>query len=306
MIGCARAASGLQVIQNSDGMSLIEVKEQKQGRAHMTLKGKKGRIYFGLLAIVAISVIAGCAAAGAGSGTVPTVVSITPVVDKTAVDITDNIKATFSVAMDPATIVAANFTLANGKTPVTGTVTYDVASKTATFAPSAILSYGTIYTATVTNGVKSDGGLALVTNKVWTFTTAAQGIGPAPVLLGTAGNFAILAKTAISTVPASVITGDVGLSPAAESFMTGFSQVKYTGYSKSPQVIGFMYAADMTPPTPTNMTTAIGDMLTAYNDAAGRVTPNSTDPYSDLGGKTVAPGLYKFTGNLAATTKIHD
>jgi hypothetical protein len=113
------------------------------------------------------------------------------------------------------------------------------------------------------------------------------------VRLGTAGNFVILAKTAISTVPASIITGDIGLSPAAESYMTGFSQTKATGYSTSPQVTGFMYAADMTPPTPSNMTTAVSDMEAAYTDAAGRPTPDHTNMYSgSLGGKTLFPGLY--------------
>src|SRR4051812_20999377 len=43
---------------------------------------------------------------------------------------------------------------------------------------------------------------------------AGAGHGPAPVTLGTAGNFVILAQSAITNVPTSAITGDVGLSPA--------------------------------------------------------------------------------------------
>lgn len=136
-------------------------------------------------------------------------------------------------------------------------------------------------------------------------STVNEGLGPAPVLLGTAGNFAILAKTAISTAPASVITGDIGVSPAAETFLTGFSQTKYTGYSTSPQVTGFMYAADMTPPTPTMMTTAISDMETAYTDAAGRITPDYVNHGTGaIGGMILTAGLYNWTSSVTISSDV--
>jgi hypothetical protein len=76
-------------------------------------------------------------------------------------------------------------------------------------------------------------------------------------VLGAAGNYAILAKSAVSNVPTSAITGHVGLSPAAASFITGFSLTLDAGgtYSTSPQVTGNVYAADYTSPTPSNLTT---------------------------------------------------
>ena len=148
----------------------------------------------------------------------------------------------------------------------------------------------------------------MLVNKVWSFTTvAAAGAGPAPVPLGTAANFAILAKTGISTVPASVITGDIGVSPAAESYMTGFSQTNHTGYATSPQLAAgsYMYAANMAPPTPAKMTTAIADMQTAYTDAAGRPTPDFTNlATGTLSGLTLVPGLYKWTTGVAITGNI--
>jgi hypothetical protein len=49
-----------------------------------------------------------------------------------------------------------------------------------------------------------------------------------PVELGAAGKFAILAKSGISTVPASVITGDIGVSPIDSTSMTGFSLILYS------------------------------------------------------------------------------
>jgi hypothetical protein len=128
------------------------------------------------------------------------------------------------------------------------------------------------------------------------FTLGADPVGPARVLLGTAGNFAVLAKTAVSTVPPSVITGDVAVSPAATSFLTGFSLTMVgTTSATSPQVTGSLYGADMTTPTSAALTTAVLDMQTAYTDAAGRPTPD----YLNLGGgniagRTLTGGLYKW------------
>jgi len=237
--------------------------------------------------------------------TPPRVVATFPSDGDTGVGSNGTITAQFSKDMNPATIVGASFTVVAGLTSVAGTVTYDLPNKTAIFAPDGNLAFSTLHTVNVTTGAKDLIGNGLEVNKVWSFTTAAAGLGPEPVSLGTAGNYAILAKTAISTVPSSAITGDIGLSPAAESFMTGFSQTKATGYSTSPQVIGFMYAADMTPPTPSNMTTAISDMETAYTDAAGRsLSVVENLGAGTIGGLTFAPGLYRWGSSVNVTTSI--
>jgi len=130
--------------------------------------------------------------------------------------------------------------------------------------------------------------------------------GPAPVLLGTAGNFVILAKTSVSTVPSSVITGDVGVSPAATSYLTGFSLTMVgTTSATSPQVTGSLYGADMTAPTSSNLTTAISDMATAYTDAAGRPTPDVLNlGTGEIGGQTLAPGLYTWTTGVTISTDV--
>lgn len=122
--------------------------------------------------------------------------------------------------------------------------------------------------------------------------------------LGTAGHFAILANSGISTVPASEITGDVGVSPAAASSITGFGlTVEATNvFGTSTQVTGRVYAADYAPPTPAALTTAVGDMMLAFTDAAGRA-PDATElAAGSIGGMTLAPGVYKWgTGLLIAT-----
>ncbi len=129
--------------------------------------------------------------------------------------------------------------------------------------------------------------------------------GPATVDLGAAGGFVILAKSGIDTVPASVITGNIGVSPIDSTALTGFSLTVDAGgtFALSTQLIGNAYAADFDSPTPANLTLAVGDMETAYTDAAGRPTPDFVNLASgELGGLTLVPGLYKWgTGVLIST-----
>jgi formylmethanofuran dehydrogenase subunit C len=128
--------------------------------------------------------------------------------------------------------------------------------------------------------------------------------GPASVNIGTAGNFAILAKTGISTTGTTAIVGDIGVSPAAATYITGFDLIADPSntFSTSSLVVGNVYAADFTDPTPTKMTTAVGDMETAYTDAAGRTLPDHTELYTgDVTGQTLIPGLYNWsTGVLVS------
>jgi len=116
------------------------------------------------------------------------------------------------------------------------------------------------------------------------------------VNLRTAANFAVLAESAISTVPTSEITGDIAVSPAAVTYITGFSLTAdpTNEFSTSLQVIGKVFAANHVAPTPSNLTIAIGDMQRAFTDAAGRA-PNVTGlGTGDIGGMTLGPGVYKW------------
>jgi Ice-binding-like len=120
--------------------------------------------------------------------------------------------------------------------------------------------------------------------------------GALAVNLRTAGNYVILAESGISTVPPAVITGDVGISPMTATSITGFSLIADSTnvFSTSTQVTGKVYAAADTAPTPSNLTTAIGDMGLAFTDAAGRA-PNVLElGAGSLGGMTLAPGVYKW------------
>ena len=134
-----------------------------------------------------------------------------------------------------------------------------------------------------------------------------QGVpSPQPVDLGAAGNYVILAKTAISTVPSSNILGDLGLSPAAATFITGFalSADATNVFSTSTQVTGKVFAADYAVPTPSNLTTAVTNMETAYTDAAGRA-PNYTElGAGNVGGLTLTRGVYKWGTGLLIPTDL--
>ena len=244
----------------------------------------------------------------AADTTAPTVTSTLPANLATGVAVNANITATFSEAMNPLTITNTSMTLRQGTTPVAGAVTTP-STTTATFNPDSNLAANMTYTATITTDVKDLAGNALAVTKAWSFTTlAAVALGPLPVDLGTAGNFAILSKSGISTVPASAVTGDIGVSPIDATALTGFALIldSTNQFATSTQVTGKVYAANYAVPTPSNLTTAISDMETAFTDAAGRATPTATElGAGDISGLTLAPGLYKWgTGVLITSAGV--
>ena len=122
-----------------------------------------------------------------------------------------------------------------------------------------------------------------------------------PVNLGTAGTFAILTKSGITDVYASSINGNVGASP-----ITG-AAIHLT----CPEVMtGTVYSVDAAGPPckvkdPTLLTAAIGDMETAYTDAAGREFPDFINlGAGEIGGLTMGPGLYKWGTGVSISTDV--
>jgi hypothetical protein len=130
-------------------------------------------------------------------------------------------------------------------------------------------------------------------------------VGPETVNVGSAGNYVILAKTGISNLASTNITGNLGLSPAATSYITGLALTDATGFATSPQVTGKIYASDMADPTPINLTKAIENMMTAYTAAAGRTNPDETElGAGNIGGLTLAPGLYKWSSTVILPSDV--
>lgn len=254
------------------------------------------------------------------SATDPTVGSATPSDGATNVPTSTNssnnivagttVAATFSQPMDPATINSSlagsllTFTLKETTgNNVPGTVAMNAANTVATFTPTAsALSPNTSYIATVTTAAKSAGGTAMAMPIAWGFATKAlASTAQAPVNLGTAGTFAILSKTGITDVYASAITGDVGTSP-----ITGAALLLTCG-----EVTGKIYVVDAAGPLPcavndaTTLTAAVGDMGTAYLDAAGRTSADFTElGAGEIGGLILAPGLYKWGTDVLISTDV--
>jgi len=253
---------------------------------------------------------------GAADVTPPTVVLPTnPASGSSTAKLDGSVSASFSEDLDPATVNASTFTLVNfiGGAPVAGTVSY--VNKVATFNPTANLAATTQYTATLTTGITDLAANAMAALATWNFTTGTS-VGLAAVNLRTSGNYAILAETQISktATAGTAIIGHIGISPAAATFIQGFSlTLDPTGCFSRPTpaslVTGKVFAADYNTggcPTPANLTTAVGDMMTAFLDAKGRSIPDFTDfgVAGEIGGQTMVPGLYKYTTGVLISSNV--
>jgi Ice-binding-like len=103
----------------------------------------------------------------------------------------------------------------------------------------------------------------------------------APVGLGTAGSFAVLAGTTVTNTGPSTISGDLGVSPGTA----------VTGFPPGTVSNGTIHSADGV------AAGAQSDLTTAYNDAAGR-SPTASVPGFIGAGQTLAPGVYKASSSL--------
>ena len=151
-----------------------------------------------------------------------------------------------------------------------------MASNVATFTPNVSLTLATLYTATITTGAEDLAGTPLATDYVWTFTTALTA-GACAVPLGTSCTYGILAATPdVASIGPTVVVGDIGIWPAAS--ITGFPPGTLTGAEHAGDAVAMQAQADLT---------------TAYNAAAA--APGGAILSADIGGQTLAPGVYKTT-----------
>ncbi|MDP1849414.1 MAG: Ig-like domain-containing protein, partial [Solirubrobacteraceae bacterium] len=230
-----------------------------------------------LMSFLLAALVTGCGGGdGSGAGpadtTAPTISStaIVPADAATAIALNANITASFSEAMDAATITTVTFTLTQGGAPVAGTVTY--VGTTAIFNPTSDLAASTVYTATVTTGVKDVAGNALAAARTWSFTTGTTADATAP--------------TVNSTVPADIATGI-----AANANITAtFSEV-------------------MDPSTITTTTLTLAQGITPIAGAVTYVgTTAIFNPTSDLAVSTtytatVTTGVKDLAGNALVAAK---
>jgi len=208
----------------------------------------------------------------------PTVTATTPVDGATSVTL---INASFSKPMNASTFTAVTFGVSGpGGTQLAGAISYDAPTQVASFVPTTALVDGSAYVATLTTGVKDLAGNAMVADRVWRFTKGGVVSGNLAPNLGAATGFVILAGSTVTNTGLTTLTGDLGVSPG--SAVTGFP----------PGILnGSQHAADAA------SAAAMAALTLAYNDAAGRTLAPVTVA-GNLGGQTLAPGLYKSTSSL--------
>ncbi len=265
------------------------------------------QLKFPLVAALALLFIVACSKDDEGDTPQPgdiTLTATTP--DDNAINVlrSTTITATFSEAMNAETINEISFTLKKGDILVDGTVTY--AAMVATFTPSDALEADTDYTATMSTQAKNADGKSLWRKEVWNFTTADVTASVTTIDLGLAGDFVILAQSAITNVPTSAITGDLGISPNEIGSITGFEYNLGTNYGiPVSQITGNIYAPNISEASTTLMTTATSNRQTAFTDGAGRPLPDFFELHTGiLGGKTLSAGLYKWTNSVTIPTDM--
>ena len=231
--------------------------------------------------------------------TIPTVSSTSPANAATGVAFGSKITATFSEAMNSATITTATFTLMQGTSFVSGTVSYT--GTTATFTPSSNLAANTIYTATITTGAKDAEGSALAQNYVWNFTTGAAAVvtppnvsytDPANAATSVALNQKIAATFSVAmdatTITASTFTLNLGTTPVA-------GLVSYSGITAI-----FAPSTPLTPNTAYTVTITTG----AKNLAGTALANNYIWNFTTGAAAVVTPPVVSLTDPLNAATGV--
>lgn len=266
--------------------------------------------------------------------TPPTVLSTSPAKSATGVAINSKVSAGFSEAMDASTLTTSTFTLTQGVTAVSGTVTYAVNGATAVFTPSANLASDSVFTATITTGAADLAGNHLAGSVVWTFTTGATADTTAPnVILTNPADKAV--NVAINhTVNA---TFDEAMDPVTvniENFTLVNPELNLVSgtiaYDAANHIVTFTPASDLSPSTQFTATISTGVKDLAGNALAANkvwtfttgsqrvITPptlGAAAPFGTFGGGagmtsqgllTVVNGDISTTGASTTVTGFHD
>src|SRR4029078_8929457 len=109
--------------------------------------------------------------------TPPTVLSTNPSDGAIGVSASSNVVATFSEAMNPSSVISSFLLQTSGGAAIPATVTMSSGNTIATLNPSADLTAGATYTATITNGATDVAGNSLAAPRTWSFTVSTGGGG---------------------------------------------------------------------------------------------------------------------------------
>ena len=205
----------------------------------------------------------------------PTVVSTLPLDDATLVALNSNITATFSEAMDEDTILAANFIVMNGSASIAGAVSYDAASKTATFNPTSGLPASLPIDVTITTGMEDVAGNALALPYTWSFTTGTALDSTAP--------------TVDSTVPAN----------AGVMYVNDYIDVTF-----SEAMLGSSILAAGTFTVRNEAEQLVAGTVSNLNSTTARFTPAANLAYGSSYTATITVAAKDVAGNALATAKV--
>lgn len=247
----------------------------------------------------------------ASDATAPTASTLSPA-NGTTVCLNKVVSATFSEAMDAATIDTTSFSVTDNGVAVTGSVSYDAASRVASFVPSDPSGFAPSKSFVVAirsgvNGVADLAGNALTNDVVWGFTTGTQPC-LSSVNLGSAASFGSFGGAAGMTNDGinTVVNGNIGTT-AACTLITGFHDAvnSYTETTLDAGIVnGSVFCA---PPAPGTLATeaiatqALADAQTAYNELAA-LPPGSDPGAGQLGNLVLVPGVYTAAGSTFAVT----
>lgn len=242
-------------------------------------------------------------------GVCPVVVSTIPADGASGVSLNQVITATFNEAMNPATITQSSFIITTAAGAVSGAVTYS--GTIATFTPTNPLAPNTLYTGRITTLAKDLTGNALQADYVWTFTTfnpvntnlppvdTTSGLG-----FGVFGGNAGITNQGLNTK----VYGSIGTT-AASTLVTGFTDgTNGDVYTVTPLNNGLVTNGIYTDaPAPGNADKAkialdgLNAARTLYEKISPASMPNGNAVAGELGGLTLAPGIYTAASSFAIT-----
>lgn len=201
---------------------------------------------------------------GSGADTTgPSITGHTPSTDATGVAVNSTISVVFSESIDPSTLDTTTFTLEDSSNnSITGTVSYDDTSKTATFTPFSALSYDTTYYVNITQDVEDMAGNMLVALE-WMFTTASAGTAPS-------------APTSLTVISATKTQAQLSWMASTSTDVTSYTVERASEGSTTFTEVATGVAATAYTDTTINQYTAYTYRVRAVN-ASGASNPSNED-----------------------------
>ena len=196
----------------------------------------------------------------------PQVIAQFPAGGATGISQHVTVRTQFDRSLDPTSINGSTFTLKAGTVSVAGTVSYDDTTRTATFSPTAPLSFSTTYTVTLGASISSVAGVAMGSPVSWSFTTASGAL-TAPAVSATVPTAGAGGVSATTTVQATLTQAMDAASLTSSTFtLSGPSGLVGASVTYNPTT----HEATLTPGTTLGAsTTYTARLSTAVHNSSG-------------------------------------